>query len=176
MPTGDHRRMEAAMSYQRQMRLRRKASGLVDCRGCGKTVKTAEAYRNATTGSVENICLHCHRLRGRINRQQQKSLQIIDPSKVLRRSLARGHSSPSFALLVGYSIAELRAHLERQFRDGMSWESFNRGEIHIDHITPQRAFNLMCPDEFRSCWALPNLRPVWASDNLSKGGKQIYLI
>jgi formylmethanofuran dehydrogenase subunit E len=174
--SGDHLRVETMKVYVRAQRHRRKASGIVDCRGCGETFAPEEAFRNPTNGHIESICIPCHRLRLRINRQQQKSLQLIDPSKVLRRSLYLGHRSPSFARLVGYSIAELRAHLERQFCDGMSWESFNRGEIHIDHISPQRTFNLLCPDEFRSCWALPNLRPVWARENLSKGGKQVYLI
>src|SRR3546814_9626669 len=61
--------------------------------------------------------------------------------------------------------------LERQFLPGMSWD--NRGEWHIDHIRPLCAFEFTSPDDpqFREAWALTNLRPLWARDNLRKGGR-----
>lgn len=80
--------------------------------------------------------------------------------------------------LLGYSLGELARHLERQFTDGMSWDAFHRGEIHIDHIIPVSSFkpeSAECP-EFRACWALSNLRPLWARDNLSKGAKRETLL
>jgi hypothetical protein len=49
-------------------------------------------------------------------------------------------------------------------------------EIHIDHIVPQKSFDLQDDNKWRACWALTNLRPMWAKDNLSKGGKILYLI
>ncbi len=73
--------------------------------------------------------------------------------------------------LVGYSFAELKDHLERQFLRGMSWE--NIGEWHIDHIVPLSSFTIAGPDdpELKRAWALTNLRPLWAVDNLRKGAK-----
>ncbi|ARK86054.1 hypothetical protein BOC42_00350 [Burkholderia pseudomallei] len=71
----------------------------------------------------------------------------------------------------GYTIAALKTHLERQFKDGMDWSAFMRGEIHIDHIKPQRLFDLSDIDEVRACWSLTNLRPLWARDNLTKSGR-----
>jgi hypothetical protein len=69
---------------------------------------------------------------------------------------------------VGYTLNELKLHLQNQFKDGMSWD--NMGEWHIDHIFPISAFNFTKPEdpEFRQCWALDNLRPLWATDNLRK--------
>lgn len=63
------------------------------------------------------------------------------------------------------------AHLERQFLPGMTWE--NRGEWHIDHIRPLCSFQFQTPDcpQFREAWALTNLQPLWAQDNLKKGGR-----
>lgn len=75
--------------------------------------------------------------------------------------------------LLGYTLEELQAHIERQFTTGMSWEAFHRGEIHIDHIVPVAAFkpaSATCQD-FRACWALTNLRPMWAKDNMRKGAR-----
>ena len=73
--------------------------------------------------------------------------------------------------LLGYTEAELRAHLERQFTKGMSWENY--GSWHIDHIIPVVAFTITGPEcpELRKAWALSNLRPLWAKDNLRKNDK-----
>lgn len=74
--------------------------------------------------------------------------------------------------LVGYTIVQLKKHLEKQFEPGMTWG--NRGtEWHIDHIVPVAAFNFETPDDidFKRCWALTNLRPLWAPDNIKKRDK-----
>jgi hypothetical protein len=75
--------------------------------------------------------------------------------------------------LLGYSISELRAHLEKQFLRGMSWE--NMGLWHIDHITPLSSFKITSVDDaavnVKRAWALPNLRPLWAADNIKKSNR-----
>ncbi len=73
-------------------------------------------------------------------------------------------------VLVGYSIQELRQHIEKQFSEGMTWEAYRKGEIQIDHILPVSLFSFTSPEdtEFKKCWALSNLRPLWKKDNLSK--------
>lgn len=73
--------------------------------------------------------------------------------------------------LVGYTLADLRAHLEARFVDGMSWE--NIGAWHVDHRRPLASFDISGPDcpEFKAAWALSNLQPLWARDNLIKGAK-----
>jgi len=44
---------------------------------------------------------------------------------------------------------------------------------HIDHIIPVSAFNFTKPEhiDFNKCWALSNLQPLWAEENLSKHKK-----
>lgn len=73
--------------------------------------------------------------------------------------------------LVGYTIDDLKAHLEAQFTDGMTWE--NIGQWHVDHIRPLSSFTIAGPDcpEFKAAWALSNLQPLWKPDNLKKGAK-----
>lgn len=75
-----------------------------------------------------------------------------------------------------YTIAELRAHLERQFTNGMSWD--NRGEWHIDHIIPLSSFKFTssADPEFQAAWALSNLRPLWAKENQVKYKKRLTLL
>lgn len=76
-------------------------------------------------------------------------------------------------VLVGYSVDDLRKHLESKFLPGMNWERFANGEIHIDHIIAKSKFVYETSDSvsFRQCWALENLRPLWKRNNLSKGSK-----
>lgn len=75
--------------------------------------------------------------------------------------------------LVGYTAADLMAHLEKHFNHGMSWENYGRGGWHIDHKIPKSAFNFQTPEDldFQRCWALENLQPLWEIDNIIKGAK-----
>ena len=75
--------------------------------------------------------------------------------------------------LIGYSIDDLRRHIEKQFKGGMNWDRFLAGEIHIDHKIPRMVFNFSHPEhiDFKRCWALKNLQPMWAEENLIKGSK-----
>lgn len=79
-------------------------------------------------------------------------------------------TNKTFALL-GYSIEELMSHLENLFTEGMTWDNY--GEWHVDHIIPMNSFMFESTDdtEFKECWKLSNLQPLWEPDNLSKGTK-----
>lgn len=72
-----------------------------------------------------------------------------------------------------WSVSDLICHLERLFTPGMTMDALMRGEIHIDHIRPICSFNYKSMDdpEFKQCWSLSNLQPLWAKENHSKGGK-----
>ena len=84
------------------------------------------------------------------------------------RENKRGHHWES---LVGYTVEDLRKHLESLFKNGMSWE--NRCFWHIDHIVPKSRFHYKTSrdPEFKVCWGLANLQPLWAKDNLQKHAK-----
>ena len=73
--------------------------------------------------------------------------------------------------MVGYSAEQLKEHLEKQFNDGMSWENY--GEWHIDHIKPISSFEFDSSDDeqFKVCWSLDNLQPMWGIENIKKGNK-----
>lgn len=77
-----------------------------------------------------------------------------------------------------FTSGELRLHLERQFFGGMSWRDVLDGRVHIDHVVPISAFKIKAVGdaEFMACWSLPNLRPIWATDNLQKGRKMEFLV
>lgn len=73
--------------------------------------------------------------------------------------------------LIGCTKQYLKNYIEKQFTDGMTWEKFLSGEIHIDHIKPCASFDLTKPEEQARCFHFSNLQPLWAIDNLQKGAK-----
>ena len=70
--------------------------------------------------------------------------------------------------LVGCTISEARLYLESLFEEGMTWDNNTHSGWHIDHIIPCTYFNLQDPEEQKKCFHYTNLRPLWASENLSK--------
>jgi hypothetical protein len=91
----------------------------------------------------------------------------------IRKSVVKGKGGHRWEALVGYTVEQLRGHLENLFCDGMDWGKFCRGEIHIDHVRPQSSFHFESPSdpEFRVCWGLENLQPLWGVDNMRKHAK-----
>jgi len=89
------------------------------------------------------------------------------------RSLKDGKSGRHWEHLVGYSIEDLKNHLESQFTKGMNWGNYGKHGWHIDHIRPVSDFNFVSPDDpdFKVCWSLWNLQPMWGKKNMSKGSK-----
>jgi hypothetical protein len=94
-------------------------------------------------------------------------------SSGIRASLAEGKNGRSWESLVGYTLDELMAHLEARFLPGMSWANYGRHGWHIDHVIPKAAFNYESPEhhDFKRAWALSNLQPLWAKDNIVKSAK-----
>ena len=78
--------------------------------------------------------------------------------------------------LLGCDWETLKFWIETQFQEGMTWG--NHGKWHIDHIIPRSSFEYSSPDdpEFKKCWSLSNLQPLWAVDNIRKNAKIGYLI
>lgn len=73
--------------------------------------------------------------------------------------------------ILGYSVDDLKNHLENKFTNGMTWD--NIGKWHIDHIYPESKYNYLSfsDEDFKKCWALSNLQPLWAKDNIRKSNK-----
>jgi len=89
----------------------------------------------------------------------------------LRQMLKKKTVLGSSERLFGFTREKLVLHIENKFSEGMSWEALLRGEIHIDHIRPIASFNINSIEDpdFKACWSLDNLQPLWAKDNLLKG-------
>lgn len=108
-------------------------------------------------------------------------------SKSIRQKLKKAGSSKnnnSFLPFLSYTIQELKVHLEHQFEPWMTWENYGKynsktwnnndsstWKWNIDHIIPQYKlpYISMEDDNFKKCWALENLRPYSAKQNLIDG-------
>ena len=115
------------------------------------------------------------------NRNRQRIYRKSSPQHVLSnrigcamwRSLRQKKAARRWEDLVGYTAGDLKTHLESLFAEGMTWKLLMQGKIHIDHIMPVSRFKYEYPEdpEFKICWGLSNLQPLWAADNLKKNDK-----
>lgn len=97
-------------------------------------------------------------------------------SIMMRRSLKGNKNGCHWEDLVDYTLEELKVHIENLFQSGMSWDNYGKYGWHIDHKYPISLFNIEsynCED-FKECWSLENLQPLWAMDNWIKGAKVNY--
>ena len=105
-------------------------------------------------------------------RKKDPKLRLVQSiSASIYQSIMGNKNGNHWEDLVGYSLRDLVLHLEKQFKERMSW--LNYGKWHIDHIRPISSFtfNSYEDKEFKQCWALENLQPLWALENIKKGNK-----
>jgi hypothetical protein len=94
-------------------------------------------------------------------------------SKHMWESLKGNKNGWHWESLVGYTLQNLIDHLENLFQHGMNWNNYGFKGWHIDHIIPISLWKFESYEdrEFKQCWSLCNLQPLWAKDNLVKGNK-----
>ena len=92
-------------------------------------------------------------------------------SSQIRHSLKNGKKGQHWETLVGFTVDELMKHLEALFEEGMTWDNY--GKWYIDHRTPKSWFNFETTGdlEFKKCWDLENLKPMWGGENIAKGNR-----
>jgi predicted nucleic acid-binding Zn ribbon protein len=76
--------------------------------------------------------------------------------------------------LLGCSVEEAKQHIEKQFKEGMTWDNWSFKGWHIDHIKPCASFDLTDPEQQKKCFHYTNLQPLWWWENLSKSDKVIH--
>lgn len=114
---------------------------------------------------------------GKRKNERKKHRRAVDPVFALKsrisgliRSSIRNRGlvkSKKTAKILGCEIHEFKCYIESRFQDGMSWE--NMSLWHIDHIIPMASAKTV--EDVESLNHFTNLRPLWASENLSKGSK-----
>ena len=115
--------------------------------------------------------------RQRMRKQNDVSYRLrCNVSTCIWQALTRntsGKDGQSVMKYLPYTIPELKEHLEKQFEPWMTWENY--GEWHLDHVYPQSKlpYDSMEHPNFQKCWALENLQPLEAKENIRKGDKVI---
>jgi hypothetical protein len=73
--------------------------------------------------------------------------------------------------ILGYTQEDLINHLDKQLQNGMTWENY--GKWHVDHKIPITSFIFTSVNdiEFKKCWSLDNLQPMWGPENIVKSNK-----
>ena len=133
--------------------------------------KGREKRKNMTEGEreVERECVRKYRERLDVKINVRMGNAIRDNLKNNRVS----KNGIKWEEIVGYSVNDLKVHIESMFIEGMSWGNYGRGGWHIDHIIPLSMFKYDSVNHpnFKKAWALDNLQPLWESDNLVKHNK-----
>ncbi len=133
----------------------------------GKNIETRRLWRKNNPEKVHAQLKRSNKkLRGTVRGNLEHRM-----SNYIRQSLQGKKERKSWKTLVDFSFDQLKKHLEKKFLPGMSWE--NRNLWHVDHIIPVTAFNYSRPEhiDFKRCWSLENLQPLWKIDNIKKGNK-----
>jgi hypothetical protein len=102
----------------------------------------------------------------------------------IRDALGKGgkNGRRTFEIL-GYTCRDLINHLESRWESWMNWGNYGHAHINgctswqIDHIIPVSYFKISSTEDqsFKDCWALSNLQPLEAIENIRKGNKQSFL-
>jgi hypothetical protein len=118
------------------------------------------------------------RLRNRISKSISSALKINNCNK----------GGKSFLKYLNYTIEELKSHLESLFESWMNWNNWGSYKVstwddndpstwtwNIDHIQSQSKlpYASMFDENFKKCWALENLRPYSAKQNIIDGSREI---
>ena len=118
---------------------------------------------------------------GKIKEVRKKArIKVMnDPMKKLHKNISfhvwfgikNNKNKKSVFDLLGYTVEDLKIHLENLFSIGMTWDNY--GKWHVDHIIPVAVFNFTSPTDidFKKCWNIKNLQPLWGPDNIRKGAK-----
>ncbi len=145
-----------------------------------------EVYRKGMIENAERIRDRCRKWQAR-NPEKTKASQKKANAKIrntpkgklnlnirsgIWRSIRGEKCWRHWEDLVQYTIDQLKRHLEKQFTSEMTWENYG-SYWHIDHKIPISAFNFGKPEDFdfKQCWALKNLRPLEARENIIKNAK-----
>lgn len=138
-----------------------------------KIIDRAVAYAKANPDATKANARRLHQRRQAASPQYRLKRSI---GTMVWMALKGRKAGQQWQALVGYALDDLMRHLERQFLPGMSWS--NQGEWHVDHIIPASSFSYTEADdpEFKACWALTNLRPLWRGDNIRKRDRRLHLI
>jgi len=155
---------------------------------CGNVTRTATPHKTQSCGCLHREKAGQHNTERKLSPEEKakrrkeqgarkRAKMKSNPVAVMQARLSRLHrlaisqvgalkTSSTFAEL-GYTPQEFADHIEKQFTKGMGWHNMDQWQI--DHIIPvSRAES---KEDVKRLNQLPNLRPMWATENNRKRDK-----
>lgn len=167
------------------------------CRECNKP-SHQKYYASKSTEIITKNSEYKKQNRTRVNEREKARKQsdiaynlFSSVRSVVKASIRRNKGNKgglSTLKYLRYSINELKEHLASQFETWMSWDNHGRYDSktwndndpttwtwQVDHIIPQSVlpYKSLVDDNFQKCWALSNLRPYSAKQNIIDGPSRI---
>lgn len=128
--------------------------------------RVSKEYRKRNAEKISQYKKSKRHIANEQDRIRLKSNPLLNVIRACRRSMRSYvfNKQQSFNQYIGCSQDELRAHIQSQFTEGMTWDNYGKWEI--DHIFP-----LSKAQNDRHVYRLShykNLRPLWVKENRSK--------
>lgn len=128
---------------------------------------------------AKRTCLKCHTKRYTKKSPEQKKIYCSMKANINVRFKHRNlQKQEGIFRHLPYTIHDLMKHLESQFEPWMTWENHGLYSPHkktwqIDHIIADSnyIYSDMKDQQFLDSWALQNLRPLEALENIIKSNK-----
>jgi hypothetical protein len=110
------------------------------------------------------------RLREKYNNDKRYSIEITvrNRLKLFLKTKDIKKKTKTFEI-IGCTPDELRLHLEKKFKEGMTWDNYGFYGWHIDHIIPL-SFG-KTEEEIYKLSHYTNLQPLWCNENWEKTKK-----
>lgn len=102
-------------------------------------------------------------------RTKNPAYRIIENFRTRLWMVAKGRETRTMDL-VGCGLTDFRSHIERNFKQGMTWDNYGT-HWHVDHTLPVSSFDHNDPKQLKQCWHWTNLKPMTANKNLRKGAR-----
>lgn len=151
-------------------------------------------YQNNKEHIIEKNFLYKQNNRSKYNefirnkRKNNAAFRLRESVRSMIKQALKGNKNGiSINNYLGYTIIQLKTHLENQFESWMTWENQGRYNYktwndndsstwtwQIDHIIPQSSLSYISMEDgnFKKCWALDNLRPLSAKQNMLDGSRR----
>lgn len=144
------------------------------CNKCGSKLPLTSYHKDGKNkDGRKNTCKRC--------RSKKKIPTLSESRKRFDRnikhqlyiSIKYDKHGKGWEKVFGYTLSDLKKHLESQFDEYMNWGNYG-SYWWVDKIIPCSRYKYLDLEEFHKCWGLKNLRPLYKKTCQKKSNK-IYL-
>lgn len=144
------------------------------CKKCGLLLPLEGFHKDGKNkDGRKNICKKCRSVRKEEKISKNRKRFDSNIKHQIYMSIKQNKSGKSWEKFLGFTLKELKKHLEDQFDENMSWDNYG-SYWWIDKIIPCSKYRYSTYGEFQKSWSLKNIRPLYKKTCQKKSNK-IYL-